>query len=173
MLIIKRINNVYKKVENVMVLIAGILLIVMMLLISAEIIIRKIGGASIPGVFEITTEIMTAVTLLGIAFVQREKEHIQIDVFSDWMPEYMTKIIELFVYVVAAVLLFTFGLQGFDSVKSAFITGEHTIGVFSVPLWPGKLVVTIAFFVACIRFFLDVFLTFDDYFIKRSDTKGC
>lgn len=167
MAIINKINNIYAKVENVMVYLAGTLLIVMMGFNGLEIVFRKLIGTGIQGVFEISTEIMTAVTLLGIAYVQRKKDHIQIDLLNNIFSEKIMKVIETFAYMVVTVILFIFATQGFINFQSALKSGEHTIGILSVPLWPGKLVVSISFYLASFRFLLDSILSINELFTKK------
>lgn len=168
MVFVNKLNELYSKLENILMYIAGFLLTTMMGLVGIEIISRRIFGSSISGIFEITTELMTAVTLLGIAYVQRNKEHIQIDIIYDKMPKQMMKISEIIIYFIVAVLLFVFATRGFNSFMVAFKSGEHTIGTLSVPLWPGKLTVALSFYIASFRFLIDSILQIDEIRVKQN-----
>lgn len=155
-MIIKKIDIIQQKLEAMSALFAGFLIIIMMSLISLETILRKTINVSIPGVFEISAQLMVGVSLLGIAHVQQQKEHISVDLLMERMPKVVVRISNLFVYFLGFFITAIFTWQGILTFMNAYKIGEHTIGILLVPFWPGRLIVVISMLLISIRFLLDL-----------------
>lgn len=71
-----------------------------MIVISAESLLRKFANYSIPGIFEIASQLMVGITILGIAYVQSEKEHIQVDIMNKVFSQFLLKVTDFFSYLI-------------------------------------------------------------------------
>ena len=156
MAFMRKFDKVHSKVEYYSIMLAGLLIIMMMSLITLEVLLRRFMNYSIPGIFEISGQLMVGVSLLGIAHVQKEKEHISVDLFENLMPRLMVKISNIFIFLLGAIITGVFAWQGFLEFWNSFQRGEHTIGILLVPIWPGRLIVAFSMFLLCIRFIFDL-----------------
>lgn len=138
----------------------GALLIILMFVISTESILRKFVNFSIPGIFEIASQLMVGVTLLGISLVQADKEHISVDIFNNLLPKVVIKITDILIYLLGIGLTSVFAYQGFWKFIESFQTGETAIGLISIPFWPGRLIVFLAMTILCLRFLVDLITLF-------------
>ncbi|KGR74737.1 TRAP transporter small permease [Ureibacillus manganicus] len=145
-----------KKLELWLMYLGGSLLVVLMFVISAESILRKFVNYSIPGIFEIASQLMVGVTLLGISLVQADKEHISVDIFNNYLPKIFIKFTDIFIYLLGIGLTSVFAYQGFWKFLESFQSGETAMGLISVPFWPGRLIVFLAMSVLCLRFLVDL-----------------
>ncbi|MEK4426684.1 TRAP transporter small permease subunit [Solibacillus sp. FSL K6-1523] len=152
--------KIQKKIELSLVYLAGVLLILLMIVISAESLLRKFANYSIPGIFEIASQLMVGITILGIAYVQSEKEHIQVDIMNKVFSQFLLKVTDFFSYLIGLFLASIFGYQGFFKFIESYQTGETAMGIISVPFWPGRLAIFLAMFLLCTRFLIDIILLF-------------
>lgn len=151
-----RLLEFQKKVEVLLVYLAGVLLIILMLLVTTEVIMRKFLNYSIPGVFEISSQLMVGVTVLGVSYVQFEKEHIKVDIFGKRLPKWTIILTDILTSILGAVLTGIFGYQGLLKFIESFKLGETAMGIISVPFWPGRLAILLAMFLLCIRFIIEL-----------------
>jgi TRAP-type C4-dicarboxylate transport system permease small subunit len=79
---------------------AVLLIAAMMLGISAEVILRMAGGASIPGLIELTEYSLFASTFFIAPYLLRTNEHIRVDLVIARLDPAKTRIIECCVLVV-------------------------------------------------------------------------
>ncbi len=83
---------------------AVLMIAAMMLGISAEVILRMAGGASIPGMIELTEYALFASTFFVAPYLLRTNEHIRVDVVIARLDPAKTRIVEFGVLVVIMVI---------------------------------------------------------------------
>ncbi|MEK3935473.1 TRAP transporter small permease [Sporosarcina sp. FSL W7-1349] len=154
--IIRSFDKLHRKTEKLSVYLAGFLIMIMMALITMEVILRKLANYSIPGVFEISSQLMVGVCLLGISYVQNEKEHIAIDFVAKKFPPFIQKITNILIFLLGFFITLVFAWQGINSFVDSFKIGEHTIGILPVPIWPGRFLVAFSMVLIAFRFLLDI-----------------
>lgn len=154
--VLNKVKKIQRSTENFAIYLCGLSLVLLMLMTSLEVALRQLVSYSIPGVFEMSTQLMVGASLLGISYVQRKKEHISIDVLTKQMPVLMNNIINLIVYVLGFFITLLFAWQGWHSLVDSFLIGEHTSGIVHVPIWPARLVVVLSMVLIATRFLLDI-----------------
>lgn len=75
----RKINAVFDRVLDVLAWLAGMLIILIMLFVSAETVSRYFLNLPIPGLDEISEIVIVYITFLGTAWLLREEGHIAID----------------------------------------------------------------------------------------------
>jgi TRAP-type transport system small permease protein len=83
---------------------AVLLIAAMMLGISAEVILRMAGGASIPGMIELTEYALFASTFFVAPYLLRTNEHIRVDLVIDRLDPAKVRVVESGVLVVIMVI---------------------------------------------------------------------
>lgn len=156
----EKILKFQKKIELALVYLGGLLLLILMVLVTAESLLRKFADYSIPGIFEISSQLMVGITILGIAHVQSQGEHIKVDIFSKKLPAFVIKGTDIFVCLLGIGITALFGFQGLLKFMESYSTGETTMGIVSIPYWPGRLAIVVAMFMLCLRFITDFVLFF-------------
>lgn len=151
-----RLEKIHQKVEEAVVFLSGVIIIIMFGLISSEVILRTVLKMSIPGIFEMASQMMVAISLLGISYVQQKKEHITVDLISERAPVLFNNITNLLVVILGLLITSVYCWQGWISFYHSWQSHEYTLGIVHFPLWPGKLVVAISMLIIAIRFFLDI-----------------
>lgn len=110
---------------------------------------------SIPGYIDVMEQAIAIFAFLGIAYCQRMGGHVRMDLVLRglskrglWMSEFLAILFSLFV---VAVLVY----YSFTHFERSYVSGDSTIDV-QLPVWPSKLLVTIAFSLLWLRLVLQL-----------------
>lgn len=135
---------------------ASVVLFMLMLLVSADVIGRYAFNTPVPGTFEIASVFLTIIIFLGIAYAQERKRHIFVDFFLSRLSERVKWPLVLAQLAMGAAV---FGLltlcTGKDS-WTAVVERQAWWGLISVPIYPGKIAITVGCGLACIQFMLEI-----------------
>lgn len=136
-----------------------IMLMLMMLMVTADVVARFVFNAPIEGVYEAVELMMAVVYCYGIAYTQRGKKHISVRLFVEKMPPRTAGVVKLIVAVLCFILCILITWQSFLKAGAILATGETTysgIGPFGhVPIGPFVYITTAACLVFCLELFMD------------------
>lgn len=124
--------------RSLMVL-AAIAILGMMLQVVIEVALRNIWHTTLAG----TEEVVSAYYMIGCAFlplawVQRERGHVIIELFTSWLPERATAFLDGVVAAVVAAGLLIFTHATFGKALTMTAEGEIMIGTIDVTVWPSR-----------------------------------
>lgn len=147
---LSKIDRGFFKLESLLNLVAGLVILAIMLLSVANILGRKLFNAPIPGFIDWMISAVPIMSFLGLAFCQRFGGHIRMDILvgmlrgrSLWIAEFAGVILMMFV---TAILIF----GSWDHAMRALIIGDST-GDIRLPTWPVKLVIPVALTLMLVR----------------------
>ncbi|MEP1538781.1 MAG: TRAP transporter small permease [Paracoccaceae bacterium] len=135
-------ERIFKGIERVLAILAGIALFIMMILTFVDVVGRYGFNKSIFGTSEMIEALMVVVIFAGVAFVTADDKHIKVDIFAPWIerfaPNFQRWAVHIFSLVVYAGLTFELGRHMLDSLHS----GKRT-AVLDYPQWvmPGAAVI--------------------------------
>lgn len=153
---LSRLDRALFRVESLLTLAAGITIFALVLLAVANVLLRKLLNAPVPGYIDWTEQFMAVFAFLGLAYAQREGGHIRMDLLVGalkgrvlWLFELLSV---LFILLVVSALIygtwFHF-LRSFDFGAPNWST-DSSIDI-ALPLWPAKLAVPVALGVLWLR----------------------
>lgn len=134
-------TRIFKSIERVLAVLAGISLFIMMILTFVDVVGRYGFNKSIFGTSEMIEALMVVVIFAGVAFVTADDKHIKVDIFAPWIERHAANvqrwIVHIFSLIVYAGLTFELGRHMLDSWHS----GKRT-AVLDYPQWvmPGAAV---------------------------------
>lgn len=134
-------ERIFKSIERVLAILAGIALFCMMILTFVDVVGRYGFNKSIFGTSEMIELLMVIVIFAGVAFVTSSDKHIKVDIFAPWIervaPNLQRWTIHLFSLFIYAALTYELGHHMLDS----FLSGKRT-AVLDFPQWvlPGAAV---------------------------------
>lgn len=134
-------ERIFKSIERVLAVFAGIALFIMMILTFVDVVGRYGFNKSIFGTSEMIEVLMVVVIFAGVAFVTASDQHIKVDIFAPWIdrvaPNLQRWIVHVFSLVIYAALTYELGRHMLDSLLS----GKRT-AVLDFPQWvmPGAAV---------------------------------
>lgn len=149
------VNRVAWRIENALSMISAGLIMFAMLLVSAEVISRRLFNLPIPGQLELGELLMPPIIFLAITYTQSTGGHVRMTLAIDRLPAGWRRASEIFVKLlsigVCAVLCFY-------SARYAWRAWEFRDVTMSPPyflIWPSALMVPIGLFLLTLRIYLE------------------
>ncbi|NYZ16527.1 TRAP transporter small permease [Azospirillum sp. RWY-5-1] len=124
--------------RSLMVL-ASLAILGMMVQVVIDVALRNIWHSTLAG----TEEVVSAYYMIGCAFlplawVQRERGHVIIELFTSWLPERSTAFLDGVVMAVVGAGLLVFTVATFDKALAMTADNEIMIGTIDVTVWPSR-----------------------------------
>jgi TRAP-type C4-dicarboxylate transport system permease small subunit len=153
---VSRADTTLLRLERGLNLAAGITIFALVLLAIANVLLRKLANAPVPGYIDWTEQFMAVFAFLGLAYAQREGAHIRMDLVVGqlrgrmlWLFEFLSV---LFMLLVTTALIYGTWFhfdRSFDWSAPNFST-DSSIDI-ALPLWPAKLAVPVALAILWLR----------------------
>jgi TRAP-type transport system small permease protein len=166
---IKLLESIELKFNNIMYYISGALCLFGMFLITADVVGRYFFSYPIPGTLEVTEVLLCFIVFGPLTYLELKGEHVRILFIFE---KFSTKIQFALNVFAKGIGLFLFGLmawQTFYDFLRAFITNEHSWGATEISLWIPKMFV----FLGCLLLALHFIISFgqDVVFFKQRRAK--
>ncbi len=144
-----------KGIQTVNRFIAGVgacFLISLMLITSTDVLSRDIFNHPIPGTIELSGYMLAAFILMGLAYAQQVKAHVGVSLIISRLPPRIRIIFNLITLLISFLIFSILAWQG-------LVVGieEQTVSdVLRIPQYPFRLLVTVAAFLVCLEFLIDI-----------------
>lgn len=121
---------------------------------------RAFFSRPLTGAVEITELFLAMCIILAIPYAQRMLSHIEIDMFTQNCNEKFKKIFLLMSILLTILVFLMLTVQSYESAKASIATFESSAGYLSVPVWIGKIAVTMGFGIALFEALTQLFAWF-------------
>lgn len=149
--------------------VAVVATILLMLHVTADVFGRAFGKP-ITGTVEIARYYyMSALSFLPLALIARERGHIVVDLFTNWMKPHARKLLDAAVGVVTLAYMCGFTWKAIElAISKTKLREAQESGIGFIEVWPGRWFVAVGFGLMAIYVLVYIF---DDFRsgIKRSD----
>lgn len=115
--------------------VAAAMILGAVLLTCQMIFVRFVMNASTVWQTEVVVYLMVGATLLGLAFVQKHKGHVSVDLLPIWLGIRAGRILAIGTQTAAIVVTMICLFYGFEFWHLAFVRGWTSDTVTAVPLW--------------------------------------
>lgn len=131
-------------VEDLANFIAALAIFLLMLLGTAQIVLRSVFNSPIAGYIDMVELSMAGMAFLGAAYCQRLGAHIRMEILVSYLRGRWLWAFEVFSTTVGLIIIGVLIWYGWDHFLRAYQLGDSTIDA-EYPVWPSKLLVPIAF----------------------------
>jgi len=165
--LIRILDTFCRRLENVLIFVAGTLIICAMMITFFDVIMRYIFNAPLNWFFDfITMYLLPGSYFLSFSYALRTGNHLKIDYFSNRLPKKFSAFC-LFIFGIVAVGIFgyityTYALRTYDAWKE----NEIIYGVVNWLVWPSDFIIAISSFAFSLRLLIK---TIDNHIMKRSE----
>ena len=133
-------NSIIRRIINFptdfLLAITVVCAVLMLLLVSAHVVGRYLWQP-IPVTYVIVSYwLMMAFIFLSIAQVQRNRTHITITGFTEWLPPYWRTVLTTFGYVVMFAVFLIYGWYAWLFAMDAFHVRQYTEDIINITTWP-------------------------------------
>ncbi|PCJ05489.1 MAG: C4-dicarboxylate ABC transporter permease [Rhodobacteraceae bacterium] len=157
--LISRVDGQLLRLERLLALVSGLAVFSLMVLAVVSVGGRNAFNMPLPGYVDWIEQVMPLLAFMGIAYVQREGGHIRMDIVIGalrgralWLFELISVLLILLLMVALVYGSWSHFLRSFDFAAPLW-SRDSSIDI-SLPIWPAKLLVPVAFSVLCLRLML-------------------
>jgi C4-dicarboxylate transporter DctQ subunit len=150
------VSRLFDRISEGLALAAGTIVLLLTLLITGEVVARKVLNAPLGFVFELSTYSVIAIVFLPLAFIQAQRRHIAVDLVVSRLSPGKQVVVDM----VASVLCLVFcGLLTYKSGEIALKScemGLRSAGRLAMPLFIPQAVVPVGSCVISLQFLLAI-----------------
>lgn len=144
------------RIEKWMSIVGSVAVMVIMLLTVLDVAGRDFLNMPLPGAYEITEFMLVAAVFLGLASVQANKRHIQIEFISSRLPPNAQAGLRAVTYLVCLIIFGLIVFQGGRMTYEAWQVGAISEGIVPFPLWPAKGLILVGGLAVCFRILIQL-----------------
>lgn len=159
--LLSRLDQRLYRFERFLALISGIAVFLLMVLAVVSVGGRNLLNKPLPGYVDWIEQAMPLIAFMGVSYTQRDGGHIRMDMLISKLKgraQWAFELISTFAMLVLMVLLvwgsWAHFQRSFDF-NAPWWSRDSSIDI-SIPLWPAKLLVPVAFSVLCLRLSLQL-----------------
>lgn len=157
------IRSTLEQATNLLALIAGAILILMMLHITAEVACRYLFALPFHDTIEIvSTYYIVAIVFLPLALVERLNAHIVVELVTQRLPRRPQELLIACVGLASAGYFGAFAWRTWQDAVQKYAVGEVTLGTTAITVWPTRFylpigcgLITLLLIYKSIRLFMD------------------
>lgn len=142
-----------------------VLLFIMMFLTTVDVIGRYFFNNPVIGATELMRLFLVVVVFFGIGYTQSHKEHLEIDVFTNNLPQKAQLILSLITYLVLTLVIALLSVQLFRHGINMYL-GNEVSGDLEIPLYYFAVAAAIGSLSFAITYFIDTLKTIEKL-VKR------
>lgn len=151
---LSRLDRSLFKLEEVLNLLAGMVILAVMFLAVGNIVGRYFGYP-VPGYVDYMEQAVPMVAVLGIAYCQRLGGHIRMDIVVGALKGRLLWFAELIGVLLMMIITIMLVYGSWDHASRAIRLGDSTVDI-NLPTWPTKLIFPIVFSVLAVRLAIHV-----------------
>ena len=145
------------RAERVLTWLAITAFFTMAIIVTTNVISRWIGRAIIPDDIMLVKELMVLVILLPIGLVTALRQHISVDLFTEWLPRKGKICLALLEHCVGLLFVGLLTWAAWKGAVQAWQTQDYYAGVLDIPMWIGHFTFLFGVALFLIRLILMVF----------------
>lgn len=127
-------------------------LVLIMVLTSVDVFLRKLSPCSVPALFEIISDyLMVALVFLAVSRVYRLGGHVRVTLIEQMLPDALRRILQRIMDAAALLFFLLIAVMGWQSARSAMLFQEVSSSVLAYPLAPALFIVPAGAGLTCLR----------------------
>lgn len=115
-----------------------ILTFILMVMVFLDITLRYLISKTVPNAFEISTLLFGVTVLVVAGYVEKEGENINVQALTMRLSKRSQQILQLIVDIISVVFVGYLFYQFLGVVVGAYKSGETSLSVLWMPIWPYK-----------------------------------
>jgi len=157
--LLSRLDRLLLPIERFCALLSGLAIFSLMFLAVYSVIGRKFFASPLPGYVDYIEAAMPIIAIMGVSYAQRDGTHIRMDMLIGSLKGRLLWFVELVLVLLILILIIALTWGAWDHFDRSFdcarpwCSRDSSIDI-SLPAWPSKLVVPIAFAVLILRLLL-------------------
>ena len=134
---------------------AASIVVILMAMVVADIFGRKVLNKPVPMSYEVGAFMLVFIVFLGLAYSQRQKAHIRVEILTLRMPPRTRAAMDLFAYTLGIVIYGAIFYETFKWSYHSFEIGEYVAGLINIPKWPSQFALVFGALLLSLQFLSD------------------
>ncbi|MEP1522648.1 TRAP transporter small permease [Ascidiaceihabitans sp.] len=157
--LLSKLDRALLPLEKFCALLSGLAIFSLMFLAAYSVIGRKFFASPLAGYVDYIEAAMPIIAIMGVSYVQRDGTHIRMDMFVSALKGRLLWLFELISVLMILILMAALTWGAWEHFERSFdcarplCSRDSSIDI-SIPIWPSKLVVPVAFAVLVMRLVL-------------------
>ncbi len=154
--LLSRLDRALLRIERICAVISGVAIFSLMFLAAYSVTGRKFFSSPLLGYVDYIEAAMPIIAIMGISYVQRDGTHVRMDMLVSSLKGRLLWLFELFSIILILLLMVALTWGAWEHFERSFdcarplCSRDSSIDI-SLPIWPSKLVVPVAFGVLVLR----------------------
>jgi len=154
--LLSRLDRALLRIERICALISGVAIFSLMFLAAYSVTGRKFFSSPLLGYVDYIEAAMPIIAIMGISYVQRDGTHVRMDMLVSSLKGRLLWLFELLSIILILLLMVALTWGAWEHFERSFdcarplCSRDSSIDI-SLPIWPSKLVVPVAFGVLVLR----------------------
>jgi TRAP-type transport system small permease protein len=132
---VTRLSTWFGRLYNALALIAALILLAMVILVTADILLRNVSRMGFPWANEVSEYALYAITLLTAPWLLRRGQHVRIDIILTIVPARLAWLMEIAADAVGFIVCAVMVRYGFQMTAESLRLGSITIKNLVFPEW--------------------------------------
>jgi TRAP-type C4-dicarboxylate transport system permease small subunit len=134
---------------------AASIVVILMAMVVADIFGRKVLNNPVPMSYEVGAFMLVFIVFMGLAYSQRQKAHIRVEILTLRMPPKGRAIMDLFAYTLGILIYGAIFYETFKWSYHSFEIGEYVAGLINIPKWPSQFAMVFGALLLSLQFLSD------------------
>ncbi len=134
---------------------AASIVVLLMAMVVADIFGRKVLNKPVPMSYEVGAFMLVFIVFLGLAYSQRQKAHIRVEILTLRMPPRIRAVMDLFAFTLGIVIYGAIFYETFKWSYHSFEIGEYVAGLINIPKWPSQFAMVFGALLISLQFLSD------------------
>jgi len=130
---------------------AGVALVFLALIGTADVIGSQFLGRPVPGTVEIGASLMVAGIALGLPMAQYARRHVRVEIIVDRLPPRVRAALDIVAQFSLAVMLAGIAWMGWRMFLTSIATNEFSQGLIEIAMWPARLALALGATLAVVQ----------------------
>ncbi|MGM7669890.1 TRAP transporter small permease [Microbacterium sp. A93] len=124
---------------------ASLSTIAIMIAITVDVVVRNLGGRSVPGLLEMSESALVATVFLGLAYAGATNAHVAVDLLTAAIRPAIARILIGISWVIGVAVSTWFLIATFQRAAQSTASNELRQGLVDWPVWPARWLIVIGF----------------------------
>jgi TRAP-type C4-dicarboxylate transport system permease small subunit len=152
---ITHIADEYAKFAKWVAVISGIIVVCLMLYTTVDVAGRYLANNPMPAAYEFTNMFLIYITYFGITLVQARGGHMRLGFLWEKARPRGRALIDLFSVIIGLFIVSLITWQGWLYAIYSWQVSEVTMGLYTIPLFPGRIALAIGSAIFLIQYIID------------------
>ena len=134
---------------------AASIVVILMAMVVADIFGRKVLNNPVPMSYEVGAFMLVFIVFMGMAYSQRQKAHIRVEILTLRLAPKPRAIMDLFAYTLGIAIYGAIFYETFKWSYHSFEIGEYVAGLINIPKWPSQFAMVFGALLISLQFLSD------------------